>query len=423
MNLLGNKRLQKEQILFGALLISCLYIYPLKIIWIDKFVIILMIAAAFLKKRINIEQNKFKYALQINMPLILISYLVVRDMLTLNNDTNFKTFRWFIVHLIFLVAFSIYRKINLSYKTVYFLLISYSIFSLINYGVITLIGYKWEELQGEIVSGSIILSIPFIIAILIVPSTISNTNNSREISLLCLVMISGITYQSRSTILLVFISLALILLKASIKLNVRLRICIPIFSMSVLLSLFGNTFHSNLKAVEINRDSGQTDKLSEYFFDVRDSALLFIKSRESDSDRVKHLKCGLKFAQERDFPELLFGNGANSFRFEIEKCSEFGGNDDIPSKIEYKGNGSRSVSTTILIIDYGLLGVGLLILGIIINLRNQLRNRQKYDAIGTILFSYMLLVANVNDILLVWYLLLFSIGLTDFGKSKCRDKM
>jgi hypothetical protein len=69
-------------------------------------------------------------------------------------------------------------------------LISYSILSLVNYIVITLSGSKWEELQGVIISGSIISNIPFIVAILIVPSIVSNINNMREISLLCLVMIN-----------------------------------------------------------------------------------------------------------------------------------------------------------------------------------------------------------------------------------------
>jgi hypothetical protein len=181
---------------------------------------------------------------------------VVRDLLALYNNLNYKTFLWVLVYLIFLVTFSFYRRINLRYEPIYKLLISYSILSLVNYIVITLSGSKWEELQGVIISGSIISNIPFIVAILIVPSIVSNINNMREISLLCLVMINGIVYQSRTTILLLFISLVLILFKSTIRFKRRIVIFFPVFSMAVFLSFFGNTFHSYSQTADINSVSG-----------------------------------------------------------------------------------------------------------------------------------------------------------------------
>jgi hypothetical protein len=145
--------------------------------------------------------------------------------------------------------------------------------------------------------------------------------------------------------------------------------------------------------------------------------LLIVKNRESNSDQIQHIKYGLKFASERDFLELLFGSVANSFRYEIEKCSEFGGKDKIVQKIRYVGNGSRFISFTILIIDYGLVGIGLLLLGIVMNLRKQLMKDLKYDAIASMIFLYLLFLANVNGILLVWIFLLFSVGISDIRKN------
>ena len=368
------------------------------------------------------KQQKSDQSFQINLPSILITYFVVRDLFSLYNNANDKTFRWFIVHIITLILFLFYRKINLRYETIYAILIFYSIISLVNYVVMTWTGYNWEELQGVIISGSIILSIPFIVAILIVPSTFSNFRNMREISLLYLVMINGIVYQSRTTIFLVFLSLGLILFKSKVSFKSRMRLFLPISFITVCLSFVGNTFHSDLQAAKINSVSEEgRSEISNYLTDIRDTALLLIRNRDSDSDRVQHLKCGLKFASKRDFPMSLFGSGANSFKYEIEKCSEFGGEDGIAQEIEYVGNGSRSVSFTILIIDYGVVGIGLIFVGIIINLRNQFLKKHKYDVIAIILFSYLLLVANVNDILLVWLLLLFSLGISDISKNRYRN--
>ncbi len=421
MNLLKGKRIETGYVLIGALLFSCLYIWPLRIVWIDKFVITLIVTSTLLKRKKRfLQQQKSNQSFQINLPSIIITYFVVRDLFSLYSNANYKTFRWVIVHIITLIFFLFYRKINLRYETIYAILILYSIVSLVNYVVMTLTGYNWEALQGVIISGSIISSIPFVVAILIVCSTFSNFRNMREISLLYLVMINGIVYQSRTTILLVFISLGLILFKSKVRFKSRIRLFLPISFITVCLSFFGNTFHSDLQAAKINAVS-EGGEISNYLSDIRDTALLLIKNRDSDSDRVQHLKCGLKFASKRDFPMSLFGSGANSFRYEIEKCSEFGGEDEIAQEIEYVGNGSRSVSFTILIIDYGVVGIGLIFVGIIINLRNQFLRKHKYDAIASILFSYLLLVANVNDILLVWLLLFFSVGISDISKNRYRN--
>jgi hypothetical protein len=60
-NLLGKKRFGTEYLLIGALLISCLYVWPLKIIWIDNFVITNVLIMALLKiKKENLELKKIK---------------------------------------------------------------------------------------------------------------------------------------------------------------------------------------------------------------------------------------------------------------------------------------------------------------------------------------------------------------------------
>jgi hypothetical protein len=414
MKIFQKKGFDVGQITFFILLVSCLYIWPFRIVWLDK-VAIAIAFALFIRKKELLNLIKYK---RILLPVIMVIYFLIRDLSTLFENHTQKNIKVFFVHIILLLIFLIRYKINLEYTRVYVIFMLYSIFSILTYLLFFFIGLRWEEAQGEKISGSLIFSIPFALAAILIACTIENTNNKKEKFLLILILTNGIIFQSRTTLLLVFLCLALITIKSNITIQKRIQIVSPFLILVILSSFYTGTFNSVSKSESSNFEQENSKRINSYLIDIKDSALLLIQNRESDSDRVNHLKCGFKFIQERNFGEKWFGTGANSYRHEIEKCSEFGGDDEIDSRIQYIGSGSKSISLTILIVDYGLAGLVLLIVSVIINLRNQKKKNQWYDAVITILSAYVFCLSNVNDVMLTWITLVFSFGITDIRKNR-----
>ena len=408
MKLFQKFRVDTGHIIFAFLLISCIYIWPFGFVWLDKVVIFIAFTLLIIRKELlNLKRNIQSVSL-----FIMIFYFLIRDMITLVNDHNLKNIKVFLVHIILLIAFTMINKINLEFTKVYIIFIMYSIFNIFNYFLFVLSGIKWEEAQGVLISGSLIFSVPFAFATILIASTSNNSDNKREMFLLLLILINGIIYQSRITLLLLFLCLGLITIKFNISIRKRIQIVSPLLILAISASFYSGTFHS-VSNSELNNSQQKNIKgINNYVTDIKDSILIMIKNRESDSDRVKHLSCGFKFIKERNLKEKWFGTGANSYRYEIEKCSEFGGDDEINSDIRYIGTGSKSISLTILMVDYGLAGLVLLVVAVVMNLRYQRNNKQWYDSIITFLSIYIMSLSNINDIILIWISLVFSFGVT-----------
>lgn len=412
----------KSGILSFLFAVSCLYVWPIGAVWIDKFAIVLVVLVAFCHK------NKFK-SKKVNfswvfLPICTVCYWILRDISALSLNFRFDSLRIVISNFLLLVCLVLllYKKHSLlEYAQAYNISLFYSILQLINFVLFKLSGEDWSSWQGRIISGSTIASIPLFISSVLIARTFSNKGNIREIVLLSLLIINGISYQSRLTLLLVFFCLFLIAIKAQVRISARLKFLIPFIVVLVFGSFIGASFksHSPTNAsadTEVAVDISLT-AIANYMRDVSESALFLAKSRESDSDRSLHLTCGLKFLSKRTGESLLFGSGVNSYKYEIIKCKEFGGADNINSEIEYIGRGSRSISVTILIIDYGLVGLFLLILAVVTNFFQQVRNKMYYDLVLSVLILSMLFTSNVTGILLVWLIIFFTFSISNIKKQ------
>lgn len=409
-----SKEIDLHNIILFFFVIACLYIWPFKIVYLDKVILLAIFAILLFNKSLrSIEKIYIKHAA---LPIILITYFILRDIITLYQNLDLRIARWLIVHSILLVLCLTFSKLEIRFSRLYYILIIYSIVTILTQLLFAAVELSWEAEQGELISGSIIFSLPYVLSASLAASTSNNYDNKKEIGLLALVLINGIMFESRTTILLVILSLTIIFLKSGIKIRKRIEIVAPLMTLTIILSFLSGTFYSKSNEISNYQKVKGNEKVIHYLTDIKDSVLLLIQNRESDSDRVKHLRCGLKIALNRNSIDKWFGSGTNSFRYEIEKCSEFGGKDEINSSVQYLGSGSRSVSATILIVDYGIIGITLLCISILKNIMFQLRRKELYDFFVTILFVYVLFLANVNDILLVWMSLFFSLGITKNSK-------
>jgi len=239
--------------------------------------------------------------------------------------------------------------------------------------------------------------------------------------LIILVIITGIVYESRTTILLAFISIFLIAIKPSQDLRVRARFVIPFAMILFVSSFFGSTFVSNYEEKNIigkrmeNMDGQALEKYTKYFNDIRDSIFILYKGRESDNDRRDHLYCASRILLKRENVVFYFGSGSDSHKYVIEECQEFGGKNNFNANYDDFTMGSRSTTFTALLVDYGAVGAFLLALAFLHNLLLQLIRKSWYNFILIILVTYFIFLANVSSMIIVWSLMLSSwrISVTD----------
>ncbi len=377
-----------------SLLLGLTLKYPFNAaIWDEVLPIIIFVLYFFF--------SRFKMIKQLNLGMFksdiymfLIAYLLVRTCAAVVQQNGLPEFRFLVFWVVLITSCLIFGDSNFriwSYTWFLRLGIAFSIFQLIlELALRSILGTKFHYYQSIITGPSqfAVITIAILFKILITESR--TRNYFLEYIYVSLVSINSVLYESRLTnTILIFFGIVFIL-------QPLISIKTKIF-MSLLIYLIPHV--PGLLAINTVESSQNTvSRVSETLRVELPSTIKFAldKPRDSDVDRLNHIKCVMKMAEERNLFDLLFGKGTESHKKTIGiEC--FGA----------KSSGINRTNTFLAVFaDYGLIAFLLIFLIFIQELKNSLIRRKFFpQAFLYLMFMALSISSNLTDSLLFWMIL------------------
>lgn len=294
----------------------------------------------------------------------------------------------------------------------------YTIALLLYFYVTRILGLAWEEMQTQFFTGPTYSFLPFALFLLIILRKYNGeTLSKKQLAIVAFVLLNIEVYSSRWG----YIVFACFVLLITIKTQKFMRRVI------VLSTLLGLIFlvpainpDSKVLSSLFERDAIDVQVQDRYLAHVNGTITQFeetlitpIHTRDSDLDRKKHITCGLSTWNKQEMNSKIFGIGSGNLRHNESMSSCLNGSTTKPIEI------LRSITFTAFLLEYGAVGMCLLMLLVGRIILNHLKNRNFHVLL---LIFVPLFVAfftfNYMEVLFIYWLALGSSSILENSDSE-----
>jgi hypothetical protein len=341
---------------------------------------------------------------------ILLLYLLTNTIISLliNEQINFSNLRFVNIYIILLLIIFISTYfIHFTAETILFFKIGVLIYLYLwtfYWIALKMLSIDWNLQQSVIWSGSVGASfIPAFASIFVLKDFFAKSPIKKSLAIpsqiILLSSLNSFLYESRILQAICFFVITLLVF-ATFRYKALFLSLFLIFALLLPTALNFNGIKVNgIKTITLNWYKNQIN-----------SSLFLINTKKEDGDRERQLQCiNSVILQNENFAKVLFGYGQNNHKSILFDCKEI--KDTLRSDLEYV----RPVGLTSFVVDFGLVGLILLIGVFLKKILILFLNRDFISILALTILPIYLLLTNAWDII-IFNVILF----TDFLFKKAK---